>query len=206
LGREAEAGAGAEPEEPADLEDMLGRMDQAADGKDQVSVGNVIEHVGRRSFGPLLLLPGLVTLAPIVGDIPGVPVLMGSIVVLTSAQLLFHRKHFWLPGWLLKRSVEAKKFRKAVGWLSKPARFIDRLLRPRLHLLVEGAGVYAIAVVSLAIALMTPAMELVPFSANGAGLVLTAFGLALIARDGLVALLALIVAAATAGVIVYNLV
>lgn len=32
--------------------------------------------VGRRSFGPTLLLAGLVTLAPIVGDIPGVPVLI----------------------------------------------------------------------------------------------------------------------------------
>lgn len=189
-----------------DLSDMLERMEEAAQEKEQVSLGDILDATGRRSFGPLLLLAGLVTLTPLVGDIPGVPSLMGLIVILTAAQLLFHRDHFWLPRWLLDRSVAADKLRKGVGWLQKPARFIDRFLRPRLQGFVQGAGMYAIALVSAAIALMTPAMELVPFSANGAGLVLTAFGLALIARDGLLSLAALILAALTAGIIVYNLV
>lgn len=189
-----------------DLEDMLDRMEEAAQEKEQVSLGDVLDAIGRRSFGPLLLLAGLVTLAPLVGDIPGVPSLMGLIVILTAAQLLFHRDHFWLPRWLLNRSVAADKLRKGVGWLQKPARFIDRFLRPRLQVFVQGAGMYAIALVSAAIALMTPAMEVVPFSANGAGLVLTAFGLALIAHDGLLSLVALILAALTVGIIVYNLI
>src|SRR5690554_304934 len=193
-------------QEVHDLEGMLERMDEAAQEKEQVSLGDVLDAVGRRSFGPLLLLAGLVTLAPLVGDIPGVPSLMGLIVILTAAQLLFHRDHFWLPRWLLDRSVAADKLRKGVGWLQKPARFIDRFLRPRLQVFVQGAGMYAIALVSAAIALMTPAMEVVPFSANGAGLVLTAFGLALIAHDGLLSLAALILAAVTAGIIVYNLI
>ena len=58
----------------------------------------------------------------------------------------------------------------------------------------------------LAIALFTPAMEVVPFSANGAGAVLTAFGLALIARDGLIAAIALVLAVLTAGLVVFGLV
>ncbi len=42
-----------------------------------------------------------------------------------------------------------------------------------------------------------PPMELVPFSAIGAGLALTLLGLALLAHDGLVALLGIIVTAST---------
>jgi hypothetical protein len=50
-----------------------------------------------------------------------------------------------------------------------------------------------------------PAMELVPFSANGAGAALTAFGLSLIAHDGLLALLAFVFTAMTFGLVLYNL-
>lgn len=205
-GTPAEHRDAGQPPEPTDLEDMLDRIDKAAEGQEQVSLGDVYELIGNRSFGPLLLLPGLVTLAPIVGDIPGVPILMGAVVVLTASQLLIRRRHFWLPGWLLNRKVAASKLKKTVGWLRRPAGFVDRLLRPRLGVLVHGAGAYAIALVSLAVALLTPAMEVVPFSANAAGLVLTAFGLALIARDGLIALIALIVAGATFATLAYNLI
>lgn len=53
--------------------------------------------IGRRSFGPLLLMAGLIILAPVVGDIPGVPSIMGVFIVLVSVQLLIGQEHFWLP-------------------------------------------------------------------------------------------------------------
>ncbi len=46
-------------------------------------------------------------------------------------------------------------------------------------------------------------MEVVPFSANAAGLVISAFGIALIASDGLLALFAFVLTAATVAVVVY---
>ena len=70
----------------------------------------------------------------------------------------------------------------------------------------RGPAVYLIALVALAVSLLTPAMELVPFSAVLAGLVLTAFGLALIARDGLLSLFGLIVAGGAFGIVIVNLV
>lgn len=175
------------------------------DENSKVSLGEVMDVVGRRSFGPLLLLAGLITLAPIIGDIPGMPTIMGIVVLLTSGQMLFGRHHFWLPGWVLNRSVKRKKLLKGVKWMRRPARFIDRLLRPRLTALTRDGGVSAIGVVSIIIALAMPAMEFVPFSANGAGAALTAFGLSLIARDGLLALIAFVFTAGTLGVVAYNL-
>ena len=156
----------------------------------QVSLEDVLSHIGRRSFGPLLLLVGLVTMAPLVGDLPGVPTLMAIIVFLTAVQLLLGRDYFWFPDWLLRRSISNETLRKVTHWCRKPARFVDRLLRQRLVVFARGPANYAIAIVCLLIAAAMPLMEVVPFSANGAGLALAAFGLALIARDGLLALIA----------------
>ena len=70
------------------------------------------------------------------------------------------------------------------GWLERPARVIDRFLWPRLSMFVEGCAVRVIATVPLLISLAMPVMEVIPFSASGAGATLHAFGLAFIARDG----------------------
>lgn len=186
------------------LEELLDQIEDAAK-EQQVTMEAVMHMVGRRSFGPLLLAAGLITLAPVIGDIPGVPTLIGLFVFLIAGQLLIGQDHFWLPGWLLKRSIGRDKLCKALKWLRPPARFIDRFLRSRLPFLVHGGARYVIAIICLGIALCMPLMEVVPFSANAAGAVLFAFGLALIANDGIVALLAYILMTVTYGVIAFNL-
>lgn len=191
---------------PQNLQQLFDCIDQAAEENGRVSWSAIMDEVGRRSFGPLLLLAGLTVLAPIIGDLPGVPTLIGMVVLLIAVQLLLGRHNFWLPGFMLNRSVSKDKLHKALTWLKKPARFIDKLLSPRLAVLTRGPMVRVIAVVCLGIALAMPVMEIVPFSANLAGIALTAFGLALIARDGLLALIALVFTGLMMGVVVYNLV
>ncbi|KAA0693203.1 exopolysaccharide biosynthesis protein [Halopseudomonas laoshanensis] len=191
---------------PQNLQQLFDCIDQAAEENGRVSWSAIMDEVGRRSFGPLLLLAGLTVLAPIIGDLPGVPTLIGMVVLLIAVQLLLGRHNFWLPGFMLNRSVPKDKLHKALTWLKKPARFIDKLLSPRLAVLTRGPMVRVIAVVCLGIALAMPVMEIVPFSANLAGIALTAFGLALIARDGLLALIALVFTGLMMGVVVYNLV
>jgi len=192
-------------QEPSNLEELLKRIGEAPDDEGQVSLDAILDVVGRRSFGPVLLVAGLITLAPIIGDIPGVPGIMGILIVLVAVQVLFRHEHFWLPGWVLRRSVSRDKLNKALGWLQRPARFIDRLLRPRLTVLTRSFGAYVIAFFCLQIALIMPFMEVVPFSANAAGLVLTAFGLALIACDGVFALIAYATMALALGIAAYAL-
>lgn len=188
------------------LEELLDRINRDAVEGNRISLDAILDAVGRRSFGPLLLVAGLVTLTPIIGDIPGVPTLMGIIVLLTAGQLLFQRDHFWLPQWLLRRTLPRDKLCKMLKWLRPPARFFDRLTRPRLTVFTRGAGSYVIAIAAIVVALTMPATEIVLFSANVVGLVLTLFGLALIARDGVLVLLALAIMAIALGLVVYNLV
>ncbi|ROU01408.1 exopolysaccharide biosynthesis protein [Marinobacter sp. R17] len=182
-----------------DLEDLIDRIDSVAQKRERVAVDDILEAVGYRSFGPVVLVAGLITLAPLVGDIPGVPTLLALLVVLTAGQLLFRRQHIWLPGWIVKRRLPTDKLRKGLAWSRKPARGIDRWTRPRLTLFVEGPGLLILSLACVAVALAMPAMEVVPFSANGGGAALVAFGLAMIARDGAVALFALLVTVGTLG-------
>lgn len=191
-------------QESNDLNQLLDRIDDSATDNEHVTVEEILDAVGRRSFGPLLLVAGLVTLAPLIGDIPGVPTIMGVTVFLIAVQLLVGRQQFWLPRWLLDRSISADKLTRAVQRMRKPARFVDRFVRARLTPLTTGPMIRVIAVVCMLIAMAMPPMELVPFSANGAGAALTAFGLALIARDGVLALLAFGFTALTATLIVVN--
>lgn len=187
-----------ERENPHSLEEMLDRIAEAAEQEgERVRVRRVFELVGTRSFGPLLLLAGLITLAPVLGDIPGIPTTVGVFVFLISIQLIFNRRHFWLPAWLLNRSASQSKVETGLGWMRRPAGFADRLLRRRLTIFTGRAAHQATAAACLLIALGFPLMEVVPFSANVAGAALTAFGLSLVADDGLVALLAFTFTAAT---------
>jgi hypothetical protein len=75
-------------------------------GPSRVSVGDVMTIIGDRSFGPLLLVPGLIGLSPI-GAIPGVPGVMAVIVMIVASQILVGMDHAWLPSGLTRRSIEA---------------------------------------------------------------------------------------------------
>ncbi|HSH43115.1 MAG TPA: exopolysaccharide biosynthesis protein [Arenicellales bacterium] len=187
------------------IEELLDCLQDADHDGERSSVDDIVTAVGRRSFGPLLLLAGLIVLAPLVGDIPGVPTLMAILVLLVAVQLLAGRNHFWLPAWLLNRSVARDKLDQGIDWMRRPARAVDRVLHPRLRLLTQGLGTLGIAVMCILIALAMPPMEFVPFTANGAGLALTVFGLALIANDGLMALLGYIITLGTLALVLVNL-
>ncbi len=180
-----------EEKDIANLEQLLRRLNQAAKGRDGVAVGTILDVVGRKSFGPLLLLAGIIAVSPLSG-IPGVPTSMALLVWLTAGQLVFGRKRLWLPAWLVQRTVSRRRFKRALQRLRPAARGLDRLFRPRLTLLTRGIGAGIISLVCLGIAATMPPLELVPFAATTAGAALVVFGLSLTAHDGLMALVALV--------------
>lgn len=176
--------------EATSLGEVLDRLAHAHQEAAQVSVGALLEAAGRRSFGALLLVPGLLVLSPLSG-IPGVPTMSGLMVLLITVQLLFGRTQFWLPDWLLRRRIRYAHLARALKFLRPVARFADRLLRPRWGWLAHHRGVYVVALVCAFIGVIMPPMELVPFLSTLAGAALSLFGMALIGRDGLAAFLGL---------------
>ncbi|EWH03174.1 exopolysaccharide biosynthesis protein [Halomonas sp. BC04] len=193
-----------EMREPHNLAELIAVIEAIESPSGQISFDEVLEAAGRRSFGPLLLLAGLVTLMPIISGIPGVPSLMGLFTVLVCVQLLLGRRTFWLPAWLRNRTVASDKVRKGLKWMYKPASMVDRMLYRRLSFMVGKRAMQLIAVVCVVLALAMPPMEFVPFSVNIAGVALTLFGLSLMARDGLLALIAFLISGTTlAGIVHY---
>ena len=85
-----------------------------------MSVGDLMAAVGERSFGPLVLLAGLITVAPLTGDIPGAPTLLGLLVLLTLGQLLCQRRSVWIPSRLSNRRISKQKLFKGLQWTDKP--------------------------------------------------------------------------------------
>ncbi|QSP95098.1 exopolysaccharide biosynthesis protein [Marinobacter salinisoli] len=195
----------AQSQTPASLTDLLKRLRDNTRGQQQVSIGDLLDAVGQRSFGPVVLIAGLLTLAPLIGDIPGVPTLLGLLVLLTLGQLLFQRPAIWIPSQLSNRQLARDKLENGLDWMDRPARFIDRWTSQRLTWLVRGPGRYLTALICMLVAAALPAMELVPFSANGGGLALTLFGIALVADDGLFALLGILFTGGTLWIVISGL-
>ncbi|MDR5897826.1 exopolysaccharide biosynthesis protein [Halomonas vilamensis] len=186
------------------LEQLLDTISILTRDNEKVSLGMVVESIGSRSFGPLLMLIGITLFSPLSG-IPGMSVFMGSFIMLIAVQMLLGREQFWLPRYILNRSIEHSKLQKALNWLNKPARGIDRFLKPRLTFLVNNGGSYGIASLCVVIGLFMPFMELLPFSSSTAGLALLLLGLALVVHDGLLVLLAISIFTTTSTLILVNI-
>lgn len=175
------------PDHPQSLTALLDALDGAATGE-TVSVADMLERVGDRSFTPVILAVSILLVSPASG-IPGLPTLSALLIVLIGVQGLARRRHLWLPGALMRRQVRAQRLRQAIGWLRKPAAWIDRHSHARLRVLTKGPARLAAFSLCIVIPMMWPMLELVPFVTSiGAGAVaLIAFGL--LTRDGLYVLL-----------------
>jgi hypothetical protein len=193
-----------EPSPPQDLEDLLAELESTVDREPETTVGKLHEAIGKRSFGPLLIVVGLAGVTPLSG-IPTVPSLLGLCTVLVAVQLVFGRKTFWLPGWFLRRPVKRSTIRRSVKLARPPARVVDAVVRPRLQFFCGPVATRLVAVVCAAIGLTVPPLELLPFAAALPSLAILAFGLGLSAKDGVLVLIAGAVSVISLGLVGYKL-
>lgn len=176
---------------PPDLVGLLAILAKAGRAKTEISVRELRDIIGRRSFAPLLLAASLVGFTPL-GGIPGVPTTLATIVVIIAVQIVMGFDSLWLPKFLLDREIEGKKLVRGAKALRPVARVIDKAIRPRLTFLTERPTSYVIALVCVMIALTVPPLELVPFVDIPLWAALVAFSLALVAHDGLLAIAAFV--------------
>ena len=195
---ETEANKHAKEGSDRPLEDVLDQALEVAEGQDAVSVGDLLDAFGTRSFGPVLVLFGLLALFPPVGAVPGVPIVLGAALLLFAVQFALGRDHVWLPGVLEARSLDRDKLEKsddkARGWLRR----IDRVFKPRLSALAGPAAERAAAVCAVVHAFLMIPLEFVSLVAIP-GVALTAFGVGLMARDGVFVGIGFVATAAAVG-------
>ena len=162
------------------LDDALG----VTEGEDEVSLGELVEAYGARSFGPVLVLFGLLALFPPIGAVPGIPIVLGAALLLFAVQFVAGRDHVWLPSFLTERSFARERLEKAEDRARPWLRRIDRVFTQRLTFATGPKAEKAAAASSVLHALLMIPLEFVSL-VGIPGVALTALGVGLMARDGL---------------------
>lgn len=181
------------------LHSMLESIDGSTDGTEQVTVADMVEALGRRGYGPFLLVPALIEISP-VGGIPAVPTILALIVAIFAAQIALGRKHLWLPEWLCKRSISGPRLHKAMDKIKPVARRMDSWFHGRLCSLSGPVATRIAAVCCILLCLAVPPLEFVPFASSAPMLAVAVFGLAITVRDGVLMLVGFAVSIAAVAI------
>lgn len=188
---------------PHPVSEILDRLEAAAEEAD-VSVDDLISHIGERSLAPLLLVPALLVVSPL-SAIPGSPTLSAIIIGLIAVQMLLGRKRLWLPRTVQTRRVPSDRLRRATGFLRPPVTRLERLIRARLLAVTSRPGQVVILLTCLLITLVMPLMEILPLLSSIAALAIAFFATGLLTRDGLLVLVgyAIVALSLTAGMLIF---
>ena len=184
------------------LEDTLDTAIEGGNG-DDISIADALDIFGTRSFGPILILLGLIAVLPPMGAVPGVPAAVGAIVILFSFQIMIGRDHIWLPTILSKRSISRASLKKARDKTAPWLRWADGLVAERLTWAVDGPATVAAGIVVTLLSLAMIPLEIVPFAVAVPGSAIALVGLALTARDGIVMLTAMALSILSAGLLLW---
>ena len=172
------------------LSDVLDQLEEAAHD-DSIPVGEVVEHLGRKSFASLMLIFSLISTSPASG-IPGITATVALIVFILVVQMIAGRDCVWLPGFVSRRRMSTAKLCKGIGWLRRPVHFHERFLRPRLIFLLDRPWIFVPLVLILALTLFMPLMEAVPTSGSIASAAIAFFAAGLLTRDGALVIVSLV--------------
>lgn len=180
------------------LTEVIGELKKAAEADDKVAVGELIDAMDQRGYGPVLAVLPLVEISPL-GGVPGFPTLLALLLFTLTARLLLGYEHFWAPQWLRKRELKSKRVITAAEWLKPVSARIDSGLQERLVIFAGATGRTVACVIILALLLTVPPLEVVPFATTIPMLIIAIFGLGLLYRDGLLMLIGFVGTALACG-------
>ncbi len=155
---------------------------------EKVSVRDIIDALDSRSFGLAVLLFALPSVVPMP---PGVPTVVGIILLIVSIQMAFGREELWLPGILSKREFDRKSLVGAFEGLAPKLAVIEKVMKPRLLFMTGRVGSIFIGIVVLVMAIVL-ILPLPPGGNFPPALACAVLGLGLAQRDGALVLLGLV--------------
>ncbi|WP_265528478.1 exopolysaccharide biosynthesis protein [Sphingomicrobium marinum] len=168
--------------------DILECLHQIGEEHGCVSVGDMADAFGTRTYAPFLIVPALLELTPL-GAVPGVPTLLAVTVAIFAFQMLLGQDHIWIPDIIENQRIAGDKLKKASEKVEGIGEFMDRLFHKRLKGLTSGIFIKLAAVVVIALCFAVPPLEFLPFASAGPMLAIVFIGLALLVRDGVLLLL-----------------
>ena len=185
------------PKPPKEIENLTGLLERIcslvecgvvpAERVASVRLHDIFEAIGRRAYGPLLLLLGLIAISPVTA-VPGATWAFAGLTLAVALQLTMGAPSPLMPPNLMRMEISSSGLVKAIDALRPWAKRIDWFLKPRLTFLVRAPWVILIGLLVAAAALVTFPLGFIPFAPMIPGLAIVLFGLGLVAKDGLLLL------------------
>jgi hypothetical protein len=169
------------------------------DERPVLTVGQMLEQFDSRAFGAMLLVFGLLNCLPLP---PGSSTILSLPILLLAPQIAWGSDIPWLPRKLVDHPLKRDDLRGLFRRLTPIVRRMELVTRPRLKILFAPIGERLIGVVCtlLALVLVLP----IPLGNLAPGATVAVLALALLQRDGLLALLGYLMAAVSVGLLVLS--
>lgn len=152
------------------------------DGRDP-SLGDLVDQVGDRGFGLLLMILALPAALPL--PAPGYATPFGVVIAVLAIQLMRGRQTPWIPDRFRKRRIPYRMLSFATKGGSLPLRAVELLVRPRLGGLARSKAF--LSMVSVIILLMACSMILpVPLTNTAPAFTIFVLSAGILEEDGLV--------------------
>jgi hypothetical protein len=168
---------GPDPMPKTRLSDMVRQIAENP-ALERITISDLLQSMDARAMGALLLLFAFPNILP---SPPGTSGILGLPLVYLTSQMMLGRLP-WLPKLIANRSVRREDFAglldRADPWLDR----VERLLRPRLGLLVSDRAERLIG--GLCLLLSVIVMLPIPFGNMLPSLAICMFALGLMERDG----------------------
>jgi hypothetical protein len=168
--------------QPLPFSRLLEQVVAGHDG-DRLTLSELSARLRDRAWGGLLLIFAAINLLPLP---PGVTTITGIPLVVLTAQLAAGRSRPWFPRKVDQRGIGKETLAKLIAKIAPWERRIERVLKPRLCALTGHRAARVIGVISflLSVLLWLP----IPLGNHAPALAMTLFALALIYRDGAMAI------------------
>ena len=169
------------------------------DERPVLTVGQMLEQFDSRAFGAMLLVFGLLNCLPLP---PGSSTILSLPILLLAPQIAWGSDIPWLPRRLVEHPLKRDDLRGLFRRLTPIVRRMELVTRPRLKILFGPVGERLIGVVCtlLALVLVLP----IPLGNLAPGATVAVLALALLQRDGLLALLGYLMGAVSVGLLVLS--
>jgi len=151
---------------------------------DSINLRQILNQLGERSFGFLLVIVTIISFIPLISVITGV------IFCIIGVQMMLGIKKIQLPKFILDRHISSVKINKAFQIVAPKIQYLETYIRPRWHLfnsnLVTRVNGLMIVLLGIINGIPLPLTNIAP------AVLIMILGIGLIEKDGLVQFIALL--------------
>ncbi|MGK7891712.1 MAG: exopolysaccharide biosynthesis protein [Leptolyngbyaceae cyanobacterium] len=172
--------------------------DNKIDDDRTITVLDLLELAGERTFGVLLVLLALPSALPI--PAPGYSIPFGFVIVLLALQMMVGRHRPWFPNFVRNSAIKHHQAQRVVSMGLPWLRRLESLSRPRFLLLCSsriGHIVIGLVIMLMGLCMMIP----VPGTNTIPAMIVFILGFSLIEEDGLISLFGLTTGLVGGGVV-----